>query len=83
MRTTLSLDDDVAALVDRAVHDQRSTMKQVVNDALRKALSTKDSEPFRTVPHHGGPTPGVDSGHINGLADELLDEELVTRLRRR
>ena len=38
MRTTLTIDDDVARLIDEAVHRERRPMKQVVNDALRRAL---------------------------------------------
>jgi Arc/MetJ family transcription regulator len=38
MRTTLTLDDDVAAQLERVVAQRRSTLKQVVNDALREGL---------------------------------------------
>jgi hypothetical protein len=41
MRTTLTLDDDVARLLEDAVHRQRRPMKQVVNDALRQGLAPK------------------------------------------
>ncbi|MDQ3781534.1 MAG: ribbon-helix-helix domain-containing protein, partial [Actinomycetota bacterium] len=37
MRTTVTLDPDVARLVDDAVHGSRRSRKQVINDALRKA----------------------------------------------
>jgi hypothetical protein len=33
------LDPDVAQLVEDAVHRARKPMKQVINDALRRALS--------------------------------------------
>ena len=39
MRTTLTLDPDVARLVDEAVHRERRPMKHVVNEALRRALA--------------------------------------------
>ena len=38
VRTTLSLDDDVAALVERARRVRRAPLRQVVNDALRLGL---------------------------------------------
>ena len=38
MRTTLSLDDDVAALLARAQKATKATFKEVVNDALRQGL---------------------------------------------
>jgi hypothetical protein len=38
MRTTLSLDDDVAALLGRARELRKAGLKEVVNDALRQGL---------------------------------------------
>lgn len=38
MRTTLSLDDDVAAMLQTAQKQQKKPLKQVVNDALRAGL---------------------------------------------
>lgn len=37
MRTTLSLDDDVAALLEQLRKASAATFKQVLNDALRRA----------------------------------------------
>jgi len=39
MRTTLTLDDDVAAMLAEAVRQRRSTLRQVVNEALREGLA--------------------------------------------
>lgn len=41
IRTTLTLDPDAAALIQDAIHRDRRPMKQVVNDALRRALATQ------------------------------------------
>ncbi len=38
MRTTLTLDDDVAALLEQARRQRRVSLKQLVNDALRLGL---------------------------------------------
>ena len=53
MRTTLTLDPDVARLIDDAVHRERRPMKHVINDALRRALAPADAtpEPYVLVPH--------------------------------
>jgi len=52
MRTTLSLDDDVAALLEQARKASDTTFKQIVNDALREGLarlsSPAETQPFRT-----------------------------------
>jgi len=55
MRTTLSLDDDVAALLQQAKNKRDATFKQVVNDALRLGLERMTQpavpeKPFRTRP---------------------------------
>ena len=38
MRTTLTLDDDVAATLERLRRNQRLSLKQLVNEALRRGL---------------------------------------------
>jgi hypothetical protein len=53
MRTTLTLDEDVAALLERARQVRRATLKQVANEALRRGLSQMTApaprgEPYRT-----------------------------------
>jgi len=54
MRTTLSLDDDVAALLEQVRKARDTTFKQVVNDALREGLarlsSPAERQPFHTQP---------------------------------
>jgi hypothetical protein len=55
MRTTLSLDDDVAALLARARKTRKSGLKQIVNEALRSGLQVMLTPPprrggFRTTP---------------------------------
>jgi len=53
MRTTLTLDDDVAAALERLRRARDASLKDVVNDALRRGLSElavrpKRRETFRT-----------------------------------
>jgi Arc/MetJ family transcription regulator len=38
MRTTLTLDDDVAASLERLRRSQKLSLKQLVNEALRRGL---------------------------------------------
>ena len=40
MRTTLTLDEDVAALVKRAMSRHKKSLKEIVNAALRVGLTT-------------------------------------------
>jgi len=84
MRTTLTLDPDVARLIEDAVHQQRRPMKQVVNDALRRALTPPKSgqAAYRVNAHHSRVRPGLDLAGFNRLADEEEDEAIITSLRR-
>jgi hypothetical protein len=83
MRTTLTLEPDVARLIEDAVHRERRPMKQVVNDALRRALAPQvEREPVRLVAHRSAIRPGLDLGKLNQLADELEDEAFLDATRR-
>jgi hypothetical protein len=84
MRTTLTLDDDVVRLIEGAVHRERRPMKQVVNDALRRALAPQElrEEPYRLKPHKSAVRPGFDPAGFNRLADELEDEAILDAARR-
>ena len=79
MRTTLTLDDDVARLIQETAHRTRTSVKQVVNAALRSALAPPAArqEPYRESVHHAALAPGLDLTGFNKLADELEDEAIV------
>jgi hypothetical protein len=79
MRITLTLDDDVARLIRDQVHRTRSSVKQVVNAAVRAALAPKAErlEPYREAVHHAVLAPGLDLSGFNRLADELEDEAII------
>lgn len=83
MRTTLTLDDDVAELIEDAIHREHRPMKQIVNDALRRALAPHVSrrEPYHLIPHESGIRPGFDLSGFNRLADELEDEAIMDNTR--
>ncbi|SBW18490.1 hypothetical protein FDG2_0682 [Candidatus Protofrankia californiensis] len=84
MRTTLTLDDDVARLVEEAIHREHRPMKQIVNDALRRALAPRVArrEPYHLTPHESAVRPGFDPSGFNQLADELEDEAILDNARR-
>ena len=61
MRTTLTLDKDVAARLGQAARRRRQPLKQVVNAALRAGLAALEEtearrRPFRTTPLDLGPS---------------------------
>jgi hypothetical protein len=59
MRTTLTIDDDVAAELEHLRRERGASLKEVVNDLLRCGLRTietkpKARNPFHTKTHDGG-----------------------------
>jgi hypothetical protein len=61
MRTTLTLDDDVAVQVEALRRSRRISLKAAVNEALRRGLAAIETEPkprrapFRTPTFNMGP----------------------------
>ena len=45
MRTTLTLDDDVAALLSKVRAARKAELKEIVNEALRHGLMQMTSQP--------------------------------------
>jgi hypothetical protein len=75
-RTTLTLEDDVAARLREEVRRQGRPLKAVVNDALRAGLATTTgspdaASPFHLEPRDMGLRPGIDLDDIQGLLDRL------------
>ncbi|MDX1492852.1 MAG: hypothetical protein R3253_02170 [Longimicrobiales bacterium] len=84
MRTTLTLDPDVAARLESEMKRSGEGMKAVVNRALRYGLGMSDKPaeppPFRVEPHAFGVRPGTDLDRMNQLVDELEAEEAGKKL---
>jgi hypothetical protein len=74
MRTTLSLDDDVAAQLEAWRGKQNLSFKQAVNTILRRGLSElsrpKARKPFRTQPTDMGPCRFASLDNIWEVLDE-------------
>ncbi len=47
MRTTLTLDDDVVAKLEKLRETRRQSFKEIVNEALRRGLSELSAPPKR------------------------------------
>lgn len=78
MRTTVTLDPDTAALIERRMRERGVSFKQALNDAVRAGAG--DRQPFRTPTADLG-VPTVNLDQALRLAGELEDEELVRRMR--
>lgn len=51
MRTTLTLDDDVAARIARLQATRKASLKEIVNEALRRGLERMDAPAGRRRPY--------------------------------
>jgi len=51
MRTTLTLEDDVAARVQRLLETHGTTLKALVNEALRRGLDVLEHPPEPPAPY--------------------------------
>jgi hypothetical protein len=85
MRTTLTLERDVAEGLRREMRRSGKGLKAAVNDALRRGLQLGGKPArvprFTVEPHAFGVRPGVDLDRMNQLVDEL-ETDAATRKRR-
>ncbi len=58
MRTTLTIDDDIAAQIERLRRERDASLRDIINDALRRGLREMRTRPkrqsFRTTAHDMG-----------------------------
>lgn len=84
MRTTLTLDEDLAHELRERAHRLRVPFKKVVNDAIRRGIlgsaAAGETQPFRVEAHDCRLRPGFDDRRFNQLADELEVEAAVRKL---
>jgi len=85
MRTTVTLDPDVEALLRKAVRERGEPFKQILNAAIRDGLAGGRRKPAKSFkqPTFNMGQPLVDLTKAGSLAAELEDAELVKRMRGR
>lgn len=75
MRTTLTIDDDVAMLLQKKAAQHGHSFKTVVNDLLRAGLSTTDSvSPQRKKVKVKGRDLGLRTGYDEDKLNQLVDQ---------
>ena len=82
MRTTLTLDDDLAKDLTKLARRLGVSFKEVVNDAIRRGISLGDrpdatATPFVVEPQACGLRPGIDAAGLNRLVDDLETEDFL------
>lgn len=84
MRTTLTLDDDLAEALSRTAHLSGRSFKAVVNEAIRRGLACGEERPatmtpFVVEPQACGLMAGIDPLRLNQLVDELELEACLVK----
>ncbi|HQZ27403.1 MAG: hypothetical protein KA250_13150 [Verrucomicrobiales bacterium] len=82
MRTTLSLDDDLAKSIENFRKRKNLSLREVVNQLLREGLQATSNEhpsrpPYSGPVFHSALKSGIDPNRMNQLADDLEAEEFV------
>jgi hypothetical protein len=82
MRTTLTIDDDLAGILQKKASQQGHSFKAVVNDLLRAGIAASGEslhprKPVKIIAKPLGLKPGYDADKFNQLVDELEVEAFV------
>ena len=80
MRTTITLDPDVEALVKRLMRDRGLSFKEAVNAAIRQGLAPKRRKKV-SFPTYDLGIALIDIDRASHVAAQLEDEEIIRKLR--
>lgn len=84
VRTTLTIDPDVAERVKQELSNGEQTLKQVVNERLRIGFGMtrgKTRRPYKVKAHNSPYRPGIDRTKLNQIADEIEAEAVLSKPR--
>lgn len=81
MRTTVTIDDDLAAQIEDLRRRERLSFKAALNRLLRTAIRHQSQPPqprrYRTPTRKLGLRTGLDPTRLNQLADELESDDFT------
>jgi hypothetical protein len=80
MRTTITLDPDVEAMLKKVMQERDLSFKQAVNSLLRSALLPNEIRPDYSWPVYRLGKPLVPLEHALQLASEFEDEEIARKM---
>lgn len=81
MRTTVTLDPDVVAALQRAARERGTSFKAVLNDAVRRGLSGENAQrSYRTPSRNMGLRSGVDIDKALTLVAADEDAEVLHKI---
>ena len=84
MRTTLTIDDDLAGILKKRAGQRGHSFKEVVNDVLRAGIAAGGApgpkrKPIKVIARSLGLKPGYDPDKLNQLVDELEVEDYLRK----
>jgi hypothetical protein len=86
MRTTVTLEPDLAKELEALAHRRGLSFQQALNEVIRRGLTAPDrphAQPRYTLePHPSGLRPGVDPDKLNQLVDQLEVDEFIAKAQR-
>lgn len=84
MRTTITLDPDVAMMLKKRMQEQDLSFKDTVNQTLRQgfkaAISKKKRTPYKVKTFSLEFRPGIDPNRLNQLVDQLEVEDFIRKV---
>jgi hypothetical protein len=81
MRTTVTLDDDVAASLARLQRERGLTFREAINSTLRAGLESRlPVRRYRLPTYRMGVRPGIDLDRALQLDAALEDEEILRKV---
>jgi hypothetical protein len=82
MRTTVTLDPDVAAKLKEETRARGISFKEALNSSVRRGLESAapTGKPYRVRPRRLGARPGIDLDKALALSGRLEDEEILRKL---
>jgi hypothetical protein len=85
MRTTVTLDADVAAKLKQTAHERGISFKEALNSNVRRGLESAgvEAQPYSVPTRKLGVRPGVNLDKAIQLAGELEDAEMTRKLQLR
>ncbi len=82
MRTTVTLDPDVAAKLKEETRRRGISFKEALNSSVRRGLERGDAkpQPYKVRTSKMGARPGVNLDKALALAGRLEDEEILRKM---
>jgi hypothetical protein len=80
MRTTITLEPEAKALVEKAMREQKRSFKEIVNEAIIRGLSEVHPRVKVELPAHDMGKPFINLDKALQIAGELEDEEILRKM---